>query len=182
MAQAKYIKAYYLDDNQLLKGLKNLKKKGFQILDVLTPFPVHGLDKVLGYRRSWIARVGFIGGAIGAASGFLFQTWVFTKDYPLNFGGKPFFAVPSFIPVTFECTVLFAAFAMVFAFLIRSKLGPGAKPFIHDERTTDDRFLVLVGMGKDESEKNVTEIKKSLKESGAEGIALKDDVQISKNF
>ena len=182
MAQAKYIKAYYTDDDQLLTGLKNLKKKGIEILDVLTPFPVHGLDKVLGYRRSWIARVGFIGGVIGAASGFLFQAWVFTRAYPLNIGGKPFFAAPSFIPVTFECTVLFAAFAMVFAFLFRSKLGPGSNPVIHDENITDDRFLVLVGMGDDASEKTVSEISKSLKESGAEGITVKDDVELTKNF
>lgn len=182
MAQAKYIKAYYLDDDQLLKGIKNLKNKGIEILDVLTPFPVHGLDKLLGYRRSWIARVGFVGGAIGAASGFLFQTWVFTRAYPLNIGGKPFLAAPSFIPVTFECTVLFAAFAMVFAFLFRSKLGLGAKPVIHDEKVTDDRFLVLVGMGDDASEKNVSNISKSLKDSGAEGITIKDDIEITKNY
>lgn len=182
MTQAKYIKAYYLEDDQLMKGLKDLRKKGIEILDVLTPFPVHGIDKVLGYRRSWISRVGFIGGAIGAASGFFFQTWVFTKDYPLNIGGKPFFAVPSFIPVTFECTVLFAAFAMVFAFLIRSKLGPGSNPEIHDEKITDDRFLVLVGMGGDHSDKHIATISKSLKESGAEGITVKDDVEITKNF
>jgi hypothetical protein len=184
MAQAKYIKAYYLNDDQLKKGLKSLKEKGIEILDVLTPFPVHGLDKVLGYRRSWIARVGFIGGAIGALSGFLFQTWVFTKAYPLNFGGKPFFSSPSFIPVTFECTVLFAAFAMVFAFLIRSKLGPGAMPIIHDEKITDDRFLVLVGLGKDKdaSENNISAISQSLSASGAEGITVKDDVELSKNY
>lgn len=182
MAQAKYIKAYYTDDDQLIHGLKNLKKQGVKILDVLTPFPVHGLDKVLGYRRSWIARVGFIGGAIGAASGFLFQAWVFTRAYPLNIGGKPFLAVPSFIPVTFECTVLFAAFAMVFAFLFRSKLGPGADPIIHDEKITDDRFLVLVGAGDDTSGKNATDISKSLKESGAKGITVKDDVDITQNY
>ncbi len=182
MAQAKYIKAYYLDDDQLLKGLKNLKKKGIQILDVLTPFPVHGLDKVLGYRRSWIARVGFIGGAIGAASGFLFQAWVFTSAYPLNIGGKPFLSTPSFIPVTFECTVLFAAFAMVFAFLFRSKLGPGAKPIIHDEKSTDDRFLVLIGLGNDASKENISAISESLTEAGAEGITVKDDATVSKNY
>ena len=182
MAQAKYIMAYYLDDDELLKGLKNLKKKGIEILDVLTPFPVHGLDKVLGYRRSWIARVGFIGGAIGAASGFLFQAWVFTRAYPLNIGGKPFLATPSFIPVTFECAILFAAFAMVFAFLFRSKLGPGSNPIIHDEKVSDDRFLVLVGTGDDASENTVADISNSLKECGAEGITVKDDNKITKNF
>lgn len=182
MAQAKYIKAHYTDDDDLLKGIKSLKKEGVNILDVLTPFPVHGLDKALGYRRSWIARVGFIGGAIGAITGFLFQAWVFTKAYPMNIGGKPFFAVPSFIPVTFELTVLFAALAMVFAFLFRSKLGPGADPIIHDERITDDRFVILVGLGGDASETNVSKLSKALSSAGAEGVTVKDDVELSKNY
>jgi hypothetical protein len=182
MSKAKYIKAYYTDDEDLLKGVKTLKAEGVEILDVLSPFPVHGLDKILGYRRSWIARVGFIGGAIGALSGFGFQTWVFTKDYPLNIGGKPFFAVPSFIPVTFELTVLFAAFSMVFAFLLRSKIGPGKQAMIHDEKITDDRFVVLVGLKNDGSDANIKAMKETLSRAGALGITLKDDVELSKNY
>ncbi len=182
MAQVKYIKAYYDDDEKLVGGLRTLKHTGIEILDVLTPFPVHGLDKILGYRRSWISRVGFIGGAVGAVCGFWFQEWIFTKDYPLNIGGKPFLSIPSFIPVTFEMTVLFAAFAMVFAFLMRSKIGPGANPFIHDEKITDDRFVVLVGIHGDISDKNIVKIKETLNKTGAKGIALKADVELSKNY
>lgn len=182
MKQVKYIRAYYSDDEDLVNGLKSLKKEGIEILDVLTPFPVHGLDKLLGYRRSWISRVGFIGGAIGALSGFAFQAWVFTKDYPLNIGGKPMLSVPSFIPITFEMAVLFAAFSMVFAFLFRSKLGPGAKPFIHDEKITDDRFILLVGCNGDSSEENISKISNKLSNAGAEGITAKNDVELSKNY
>lgn len=182
MTQVKYIKAYYSDDEDLIKGLKTLKEEGIEILDVLTPFPVHGVDKILGYRRSRIARVGFIGGTIGAITGFGFQTWVFTKDYPLNIGGKPFLAVPSFIPITFEIAVLFAAFFMVFAFLMRSKIGPGAKALIHDEKITDDRFVVLIGMNGDSSEVHIKTISKTLQGTGAKGITIKDDVELSKNY
>jgi len=182
MEQVNYIKAYYNDDEELVSGLKALKSKEVEILDVLTPFPVHGLDKILGYRRSWIARVGFIGGAVGAVTAFGFQSWVFTESYPLNIGGKPFLAIPSFIPVTFEMTVLFAAIAMVFAFLMRSKIGPGAKTIVHDEKITDDRFVVLIGLNGDPSESNIKALQKSLEEAGAEGITLKDDVELSKNY
>jgi hypothetical protein len=182
MEQVNYIKAYFSDDETLIKGIRSLKKNGVEILDVLTPFPVHGLDKILGYRRSWIARVGFIGGVIGGLSGFAFQAWVFTKEYPLNIGGKPLLAVPSFVPITFEMTVLFAAFAMVFAFLFRSKLGPGATPFIHDEKITDDRFVVLVGCNGDNSKENISKISDKLNTAGAEGIAAKKDVELSKNY
>jgi hypothetical protein len=175
MIHTKYIKGYYDDDEKLIEGLKFLKSKNIEILDVLTPFPVHGIDKILGYRRSWIARAGFIGGALGAITAFSFQTWVFTKNYPLNFGGKPLFSVPSFIPITFELTVLFAAFSMVFTFLIRSKIGPGAEPFIHDERITDDHFVVLVGTGSDTTDGNATTVSAILSESGALGVEAKDE-------
>jgi hypothetical protein len=182
MTQAKYIKAYYEDEEILLNGIKELKDKGIEFLDVLTPFPVHGLDTVLGYRRSWISRAGFVGGVIGCASGFFFQAWVFTRAYPLNIGGKPFFAVPTFIPVTFEMTILCASLAMVFGFLIRSKLGPGAFPHIHNERSTDDQFVILVATGKTPSEESVQEITRKLSEAGAMGITVKDDFEISKNY
>ncbi|NOU47630.1 MAG: DUF3341 domain-containing protein [Bacteroidales bacterium] len=169
----KYITAYYLDEEKLLKGLKQVKTKGVRVADVLSPFPVHGIDKVLGLRRSRLTRVAFAGGAIGAIVGFGFQTWVFTSAYPINFGGKPFFAAPSFIPVTFETTVLFAAFSMVIAFFVVSKLGPGNKPVIHDERVTDDRFLVIVDIPENSSKEEINEIEKALHDAGAEGINYK---------
>lgn len=170
---SRYITAYYLDEEDLLKGIGQMKAKGLEIMDVLTPFPVHGIDKALNIRRSRLTRVAFIGGAVGAIIGFGFQAWVFTIDYPLNIGGKPFFAVPSFMPVAFELTVLFSAFAMVIAFFVSNKLGPGAKTIIHDERITDDRFLVVVKVDDSRSEENIKEIELALAEAGAEGITLK---------
>lgn len=165
-----YITAYYLDEEELLTGLRQIKDKGIEVQDVLTPFPVHGLDKVLGLRRSRLTRVAFAGGAIGGILGFIFQTWIFTNAYPINFGGKPYFAVPSFIPVTFELTVLFAAFSMVIAFFIFNKLGPGANPVIHDERVTDDRFLLII---KPDDHTKDKEIESILLDAGAQGISFK---------
>lgn len=167
-----YISAFYKDDEDLITGIKKLNEDKIKIHDVLTPFPVHGLDKLLGYRRSWIPRIGFIGGAIGAVSGFYFQSWVFTRDYPLNIGGKPYLAVPSFIPVTFETTVLFAAFAMVIAFFIRSKLGLGAENKIYDKNITDDRFVVVLD-AENGTETVVSKIKETLHKTNAEIIELK---------
>ncbi|HQQ13339.1 MAG TPA: DUF3341 domain-containing protein [Bacteroidales bacterium] len=166
----KYITAFYNDEEDLLKGLKQIKAKGVNVADVLSPFPVHGLDTVLGLKRSKLTRVAFTGGAIGALLGFGFQAWVFTKAYPLNFGGKPFLSVPSFMPVTFELAVLFAAFSMVFAFLIHNKLGPGAKTVIHDERITDDRFLLVINLDEDDDPHSIEDV---LAEAGAHGITLK---------
>jgi hypothetical protein len=173
MIMIKYVTGYYQDEEDLLKGLRYIKDQGMEILDVLTPFPVHGLDKILNIERSKLTRVAFAAGAVGTAVGFGFQAWVFTQAYPLNIGGKPFFAVPSFMPVTFEIAVLFAAFAMVIAFFIRSNIGPGAKSVIHDERITDDIFLVVVKVEDETAGKSTKEVEQVLMGAGAEGIKIK---------
>jgi hypothetical protein len=139
---------HFTDELELLDAVKELKNKGIRIADVRTPFPVHGLDAALKFPRSHLPKVVFAAGLIGGALGLFFQIWVFTKAWPLNFGGKPYLSLPSFVPVTFELTVLFAAFAMGFAFLIRSNLGPGKIPDILDEEVTNDHFQIIL------SEKN----------------------------
>ena len=167
---AKYISAYYLDEVDLLSGIKKMQENNVKVLDAFTPFPVHGLDKVLGIRRSWLPRVGFIGGTIGALSGFFFQMWVFTEGYQMNIGGKPLMAIPSFIPVTFECAVLFAAFSMVFAFFIRSGLGLGAENKIYDVKSTDNHFVVVAGYEENES----AAVKEKMEAAGATIIEVKE--------
>jgi len=153
----RYISAYFEDEENLLRAAKDLKNNNISIQDVLSPFPIHGLDPILGFKKSLIPTVGFISGAIGTIVAFGFQTWAFTVDYPLFIGGKPHFSIPSFIPITFELTVLFAAFGMVTAFLVRSKLGPGAKKTIHDERITDDHFVIIVDLEESGSQDGMVE-------------------------
>ncbi len=166
---SKYISAFYEDEEDLLSGIKKLKENNVNVLDAFTPFPVHGLDKALGIRRSWLPRVGFIGGTVGALTGFFFQKWVFAEGYQMTIGGKPIFAIPSFIPVTFECTVLFAAFFMVFAFLFRSKLGLGAENKIYDLKITDDHFVVVAGY-----DNNSAQVKAQMEAAGATIIEVKE--------
>jgi hypothetical protein len=144
MDNPKYISVYFDDEDPMREAVKKLLAGRETIIDVLTPFPVHGIDRLLSIRRSRIPVGGFIFGILGAAFAFGFMTWVFTVSYPLIFGGKPFFAAPSFIPITFEVTVLFSGLAMAFAFLIRSKLKPDSRFNSPDERITDDRFVILV--------------------------------------
>ena len=168
MNNVKEISGYFTDEESLFKAIKGLRENNIKIKDVFTPYPVHGLDKALGLRRSLLPKAAFFGGALGASCGFLFQAWVFTKAYPLNIGGKPFLSVPSFIPVTFECTVLFATFAIAFAFLFRSKLGLGASHKIYNEESTDDRFVVVLNT----EEADADTIKKQFKSTGAMNIKV----------
>jgi len=166
----KEISGYYDKEASLLDAVKNLRENNIKIKDVFSPYPIHGLDHALGLQRSWLPRAAFIGGAIGAASGLLFQIWVFTKAYPINIGGKPYLSIPSFIPVTFECAVLFAAFAIVFAYLFKSNLGAGSDNKIYDERATDDRFVVVLNADETEAD----HIKSRFEETGAKDVKFQD--------
>ncbi len=144
MRNRNYISIFFDDEVPLLQAVRKLRESNEIITDVLSPFPVHGLDEALSIKRSRIPVVGFIFGAIGAILAFGFQAWVFTVSYPLIIGGKPFFAAPAFIPITLEVTVLFAGLSMVAAMLIRSKLKPDIRFVPVDKRITDDRFVILV--------------------------------------
>ena len=161
------ISGYFETESNLLKAVKKLKEDNIQIDDVFSPYPIHGLDQVLELRRSWLPRAAFIGGFVGAACGFLFQTWVFTKAYSINIGGKPFFSFFSFVPVMFECAVLFAAVSIVFAYLLKSNLGAGADNKIYNNRATDDRFVVVLFV-----DDQIEEIKQKFKKLGAQGVEL----------
>src|SRR5210317_327679 len=117
----------YDDDEILVDAVKAAKSKHLDIMDVFTPFPVHGLDDVLGLEESRLHIAGFIYGALGTLTAFLGMTWIFTSDWPIIFGGKPYWSVPSFIPITFEMTVLFASIGMVVSFYTVCGLSP-ARP------------------------------------------------------
>ncbi len=162
MRNNKFVTGIFWDDKDLMNGVKEIQDKGVSIYDVRTPFPVHGLDDLLKFKRSRLPRLGFVAGGIGAIVAFLFQMWVFTESWPINFGGKPYLSVPSFIPVTFEIAVLFAAISLVFGFLIRSGIGPGAPNIIFDERTSDDAFLVVIRVDEENKSDMISEILNSV--------------------
>ncbi len=132
----------YDDETDLLSAVKVANKDHLDIYDVYTPFPVHGLDPILGLEESRLHIAGFIYGMIGTLTAFLGMTWIFTKDWPIIFGGKPYWSVPAFIPITFEVTVLFAAIGMTVTFYVINGMGPGVtNPVLHD-RITDDKFCI----------------------------------------
>lgn len=132
----------YNDEEDLLRAVKVAKRDHLDIYDVYSPFPVHGLDPLLGLEESRLHQAGFIYGALGTCTAFLGMTWIFTKDWPNIFGGKPYWSVPAFIPITFEMTVLFAAIGMTVTFYIINGLGPGVVNKHLDDRITDDKFCI----------------------------------------
>jgi len=170
MAKNKYISVSFDDEVPMLQAVRKLRENNETILDVLSPFPVHGHDNALSIKRSRIPVGGFIFGALGAVLAFGFQAWVFTVSYPLIIGGKPFFSIPTFIPITFECTVLFGGLAMAAAFLIRSGLKPEITFESIDERITDDHFVILIDSGEDKT--TVEKVKSAL--SGIQTIKINE--------
>ena len=169
----KVIHALYDDDDVLLKAVKSIKEEKYHIEEVYTPFPVHGLDKVLGLDETRIAIMSFIYGCVGFLVAVLMINYIMIVDWPQNIGGKPSFSflenMPAFVPVMFEMTVFFAAHLMVITFYLRSKLWPFKEAENPNPLTTDDKFLVEVAVGK--NEKQLTAL---LKKTGAIDIALID--------
>ena len=131
MSGKRFIHGIYDDDDVLLSAIKNIRAEKYDIEEVYTPFPVHGLDKALGIEETRIAIMAFIYGCIGLIVAFLMMDFIMIKDWPQNIGGKPSFSflenMPSFVPVMFEMTVFFAAHLMVITFYLRSKLWPFKK-------------------------------------------------------
>ena len=173
----KILYAIFDDEEILLKSVKELRSKEIQIQEVYSPFPIHGLDHALGLKETRMAIPAFIYGCLGLTFGGLLLYYIMIsgigKSWPMNIGGKPNFTfyqnIPSFVPILFECTVLFAGHLMSLTYLFRNKLYPGASTKSPDPRTTDDKFLMeLVVQGSD------SEIKQLLKSTGASEIKEKE--------
>lgn len=162
----------YDDEETLLAAVKEANSRHLDIMEVFTPFPVHGLDPLLGLEESRLHQAGFVYGALGTLTAFGFMTWVFTRDWPIIFGGKPYWSVPAFIPITFELTVLFAAVGMVFTFYIISGLGPGAEPMRLHDRITDDKFCIAFNATGGSSD-SVDKLRDFFSSTGAESVHTK---------
>lgn len=129
-------------------AVRRLRDEGFEVAEVYSPFPIHGIDEAMALRPTRIALATLIGGLIGGVGKMVFQGWVHVVDWPMNIGGKPDTALPALVPVTFELTVLIAAFATLGALFLRRRLFPrlvpAPAPSQPHPRVTDDRFAVLV--------------------------------------
>jgi len=159
----------YNDEQDLLRAVKAANADHLEIMDVYTPFPVHGLDPLLGLAESRLHIAGFVYGMLGTLTAFLGMSWIFTKDWPVIFGGKPHWSVPAFIPITFELTVLFASIGMVVTFYIINGLGPGVVNPTIDLRITDDKFCIAF----DNSETDPSKAQAFLKRTGASEVHAK---------
>jgi Protein of unknown function (DUF3341) len=155
----KFVYGIFNDDDVVMNAIPALRKKGLRVKDVISPFPIHGLDHALGLSRTRISITCFLFGMTGCSLALLMMYYMNIFDWPMDIGGKPSFAfyknLPAFIPVTFESTVLCAAHGMVITFLLRSKLLPGVEPNVIHPRMADDHFVMAVQINDDTEAANV---------------------------
>ena len=169
----KTIYGIFDDEEVLLSSVKEIRANNIDIKEVYSPFPVHGLDKALGLKETRMAITAFIYCCIGLSLGALMIYNIMIIDWPQNIGGKPnwtfYHNMPAFVPILFECTVMFAAHLMSITYLIRCGLFQGGKSGSPDPRTTDDKFLMEI-----EVEGDASSVKNILAKTGASEINEKD--------
>ncbi len=134
---------FFNDPDALIVATRKVREAKWPSFDTFTPFPVHGLDTAQGLKRSPLPFITFGAGLTGCILGFSLEYWTSVIDWPLNVGGKPMNSWPAFVPVMFECTILFAGLATVAGMFLLNRL-PNIKKRIPDPSLTRDRFAILI--------------------------------------
>lgn len=139
--------AEFATPGELYRACERVRDAGYTRWDAHTPFPVHGLDRAMGLKRSVLPWIVLVLALAGAAIGFALQTWVHSWEYPLVISGKPYFAWPAYVPITFELAVLFGALGAVFGMFALNQLPMHYHPVFHSERferASDDSFFISI--------------------------------------
>lgn len=135
--------AFFDHPDDILHAAEKVRDQRFDAWDVLTPFPIHGMDDAMGIGRSWMPWVTLMLAGAGLTTALTLQFGTMTFDWPIIISGKPFAAWPSFMPISFELTVLFAGVGTAIIMLLTAGL-PKLKPRILDPRLSSDRFAIWI--------------------------------------
>lgn len=135
--------------SDLYHAAEKVRDAGFRRWDVHTPYPVHGMDHAMGLGKSWLSALVLGGGASGFFLALFLQFFTQVSLYPTIVQNKPanFFTVPAFFPVTFELTILFAGFTILFGMLAILALPRWNHPLFNSElftRFSDDGFMMVI--------------------------------------
>lgn len=140
--------------DKFLDTVGKVHSKGLNILDCYTPFPLHGIEKAMGLKRSLLPVGSFICGSIGFMCAVALQYYMMHYDWPMVIGNKPTIGV-SWVPVLFESTILLTAFGTAFLFFIRNKMLHGKLPSERiDFRQTDDRLVIAIATDNASTDRN----------------------------
>lgn len=139
--------ASFVDPHDLVAASRRAHEEGYRKVDAFAPFPVEGLAEAIGFRRNSLPLVVLLGGLFGGLLGYAMQYYSAVISYPINVGGRPLHSWPAFIPVTFELTVLCAAFAAVLGMLGLNGLPEPYHPVFNApgfELASRNRFFLLI--------------------------------------
>lgn len=141
------VMAEFETPEQVMEAAEKTRSAGYKQFDCYSPFPIHGLSDAMGVEEAKVPWAVFIGGFIGALSGMALQIYVNSYDYPMNVGGRDDLSWPYFIPVTFEVTILFAAFSALLSMLGLNGLPRPHHPVFNVPefaRASTDRFFLCI--------------------------------------
>lgn len=176
MSQTKFILGSFADPDELMNGIDRLQQNNVSIYDCYTPMPIHGIEAKLGVKPSRLPIAAFCFGALGTTLGISLLYYTMVSDWPMNVGGKPAFAIPDFVPVVFEVTILLCALGMVATFFYRNHLFPGRAPRVMDIRATDDRFIIAIDARENHDHEKIETL---LKDAGALEVKFNERKYIS---
>lgn len=107
----------FLKPEEVVAAAERAYAEGYRNMDAYSPLPVDGLAEAMGFKRNRMAAVVLIGGIVGAVLAYGMQWYTATIDYPIIVAGRPYHSWPTFIPITFELTILGASLAAVLGML-----------------------------------------------------------------
>ena len=155
----------FYDPESALDAAGNLKNAGFATPEIISPIPIHGIEEVLGEKKSVIRRFTFFGGLFGGMAGFALAAGTAVL-YLHPTGGRPIIALPPFLIITYEMTILFGILMTVLGFLISARL-PAIRERIYAPEGAVDKFVVNVSCDSDEKYRQAETI---LRDAGAEDV------------
>lgn len=177
--------ALFNTPDEIINAAEKARDAGYKNFDVHTPYPMHGMDKAMGLPPSKVGFLTLFFGFSGTAFILLFMYYTMSIDYPMVIGGKPYFSLPAFIPVTFEFTVLLGALATAFGMLAAFAFLPNNAHPLHDtdymRAVSSDKYGLTIEADDEKfDESNTVDFLKGLHAASIELIYLpeKDDYPV----
>jgi hypothetical protein len=168
--------AEFDDPNAVVAAARQTYEAGYRRINAYSPYPIEELSEAIGYRSNYVPLTVLIFGLMGGLGGFALQAWTSAIDYPINVGGRPLISMPSFIPITFECTILLAALGAFVGMVLMNRLPQPYHPVFNVpafSRASQDRFFLCVKA--DDPKFRAAETRAFLESLGAKSVSEVDE-------